>query len=1069
MELHTIRLGDIAIATNDFELFNDFGTQMKSRSPALQTFVIQLCGRGTYIPSKRASRGGSYSAVIESNVVGAEGGQVLTERTIESIKELFTTLKPVVHQTKKEPIPNVPEPESQPMSPAESMAVTHVRAGYEIQLVAAEPLLKDPVAIAWGADGKLWVVEMADYPMGMDGKGKPGGRIKFLEDSNGDGKYDRSTLFLVGISFPNGIMPWRNGILVTAAPEIFYAEDTNGDGRADKREVLFSGFQEGNQQLRVNGLRWGLDNWVYCASGAHHGGYGADRFIKAVKTKTKVSLGSRDFRFLPDTSQIDPQSGPSQFGRNRDDWGNWFGEQNSHPLWHFVLKDHYIRRNPHFAAPDPRKQIVVPRNPKVYPAKAPQKRFHSFQQSGRFTSACSAMIYRDELLFPRNQNQHAFTCEPFHNLVQHNVITDEGVSFATHRDPAEKEIDFFASKDRWCRPVMARTGPDGALWVVDMYRYMIEHPQWLTPEGREELKPFYRHGDDRGRIYRIVKIGTKSRTIPNLNKLKTSELVQVLNSPNGIQRDLATKILQWKNDQSALKPLEQLVKESDNPLGRLHALCTLDGLGLLTPQLLKHALGDQHAGVRRHAIRLAEPLANQNPELITKALHLTTDPDAKVRLQLAYSLGEWSGKENAQALAMLAIANAKAPYLSAAITSSINKKNINKVLLLVLSERQNPEAGRLVGRLLALSVAFGNHQDTLAGLKTIVQIKNVDDLPWQYETVAGLLDALKRHRTSLPKVVSQEGDSEQKLLKQVATLTAHARKTVFNEQASERHRTSAIRLLGRDSDQRTQDIRHLGELLIPQTPPAIQIAIAKHLGTLSDSTIGDVLLSGWKSHGPTLRAEILRLLATRREWLIQLLDAIEQENVSRADINASTRQTLSVYRDKKIRTRITKLLASSGNADRRKVLLAHQNVLKLNGSATRGMIVFKKRCAACHKLDNVGHDIGPNLRSITDRKPSSLLTSILDPSASVDGKYVTYVAVTQAGLTYTGMLASETGNSITLVAQENKKQTILRSQIDEILSTGKSLMPDGLEKDVTHQDFADLIAYIRKPVTASHK
>ncbi|QDV25494.1 PVC-type heme-binding CxxCH protein [Aureliella helgolandensis] len=957
---------------------------------------------------------------------------------------------------------NSPQPDDPPLSPADSLAATLVRPGYEIELVAAEPLVKDPVAIAWGTDGRLWVAEMGDYPLGMDGQGKPGGRIRFLEDTSGNGTYDRSTVFLDGVRFPTGVMPWRDGVLITAAPEILYAEDTNGDGRADKREVLYSGFQEGNQQLRVNGLSWGLDNWIYCASGAHHGGYGADRQLRAVKTNKTLTLGSRDFRFRPDSGELDPQSGPSQYGRNRDDWGNWFGQQNSHPLWHFALQDQYLRRNPHFAPPDPRKQLVGPNNPPVYPAKSPQKRFHSFEQSGRFTSACSAMVYRDELLFPRETTtQHAFTCEPFHNLVQHNVIVEDGVSFTSHRDPAETDTDFFASKDRWCRPVMARTGPDGALWIVDMYRYMIEHPEWLTPEGRKELEPFYREGADRGRIYRVFPTGQKARQIKNLAALDTPELVTALDSPNGPQRDLAGQLLQWRGDKSAAPLLEQMAQQSSNPLGRLHALGTLDGLGMLSPRLVQQALGDEHAGVRRHAILLAEPLAEQQDDLLLAALKLVDDPDAKVRLQLACTLGQWPGRDSAGALAELSSTVAADPYLAAAVTSSINQHNLGDVLTIALAEREDPESGQLVGQLLALSVAFDNRSATLDGLEAILRIDQDADVAWQFETVAGLLDAMERHGTSLAALVREEDDRGQEVLRQVAAFTDLARTTSLNAEASSSLRAAAVRLLARHPDQRAEDLRQLQRLLTPQTPPAIQLAIVRHLGSQSDPAIGEILLAGWRSHAPALRSETLSVLASRSAWLTALLDSIENGQVARADIDATTRQSLLAHRDKAIRARITTLLADASSTDRRKVLLEHQAVLKLAGSPLRGQPVFNKHCANCHKLDGVGHDIGPNLRSLTDSKPSSLLSSILDPSAAVDGKFVTYIVLADDGRTFTGMIASETANSITLVEKENKQHVILRTQIEDIRSTGKSLMPDGLENDITHQDFADLIAYIR--------
>ncbi|MCB1124353.1 MAG: dehydrogenase, partial [Verrucomicrobiae bacterium] len=394
--------------------------------------------------------------------------------------------------------------ESGPLSPEEAMKTIHVPEGYMVELIAAEPLVLDPVAFDWDAEGRLWVVEMADYPLGLGDDQAAGGRIRVLEDVDGDGTMDRSSLYAEGLNFPNGILHWRDGVIVTAAPDVLFLQDTNGDGKADKQEVLLTGLLEGNQQLRANGLRWGLDNWVYVAAGGHHGNYGVDTMVRSTRAGIDVKVGSRDFRFRPDTGELEPQSGPTQFGRNRDDWGNWFGTQNSRPLWHYVLPDHYVRRNPYFSPAETRVLLPNQVNPPVYPAKPPQKRFHNFQQSGHFTSACSGMIYRDGYLLD-DEATNGFTCEPFHNLVQRIRLTHDGVTFHGERAGGENEPDFFASSDRWCRPVMVRTGPDGALWIADMYRYMIEHPQWLPQNGKDELLPHYREGDDKGRIWRVVK------------------------------------------------------------------------------------------------------------------------------------------------------------------------------------------------------------------------------------------------------------------------------------------------------------------------------------------------------------------------------------------------------------------------------------------------------------------------------------------------------------------------------------------------------------------------------------
>ncbi len=955
---------------------------------------------------------------------------------------------------------NNPQAESQPLSPEESLASIHVPDGYEIELVAAEPLVKDPVAIAWDAKGRLWVAEMADYPLGMDGQGKPGGRIRVLEDTSRDGKYDQSTLFLEGLTFPTGLLPWKQGVLITAAPEIIYAEDTDGDGKADMRETLFTGFHEGNQQLRVNGLRRGLDNWIYCASGSHTANYGAESRIQSVTTGEMVAIGSRDFRFRPATGELDPQSGPTQYGRNRDDWGNWFGCMNSHPLWHYALQDHYTRRNPHIAPPDPRHQLILPRNPKVYPAKLPQKRFHNFQQSGRFTSACSAMMYRDRLLFPDDDNQHAFTCEPFHNLVQHFSVREDGVTFVAERTPKEAQYDFFASTDRWCRPVMARTGPDGALWIVDMYRYMIEHPQWLTPEGKEELKPFYRHGENQGRIYRIFPEEKKPREIPNLESLSNDTLVQLLESPNGTQRDLIQELLIQRADSAANPLLIDLLKRSTKPLVRLHALCTLDGLGWRTPEILLFALNDRHPGVQRHALRIAETVAPHHHQVLEAAIQLVKSPNAKVRLQLAYCLGEWPDEHSAAALAQLILQDQANVFLTAAAMSSVSDQNIEIVLQAVLMNNENSLSADLLNQLVEQTLAFGNRAAALDASHFVLDSENAQSTTSQLNFLSGLFKALKLNQTTLEEFIREDA-SAGLLHGQIVKLTSLARKTVADSDASQSLRIAAIPVLARFPQQQSEDLRLLAENLTPQTAPAIQSATIAFLSSFSNAEVAELLLDNWQSHAPSVRTQILSSLLSRSSWLSTLLDQIESGKIAVSEIDVVSRQNMLATKDKKIRARIDALLKTAGDSDRKKVVRQFRAALTLPGNPSVGKTVFKKKCAICHKLENEGYDIGPNLASLTDRKAETLLTSILNPSAAVDSKYMTYTVLTDEGRTFSGVLASETGSSITLVMQENKKQVILRKQIEEIQSTGKSMMPDGLEKETTPQDFADLLSYLR--------
>ena len=1023
-----------------------------------------------------------------------------------------------------QPIPNPP-----PLSPEESLKAAHVREGYELQLVVSEPLVIDPVAIDWGPDGKLWVAEMADYPSGMDNNGQPGGRIRFLEDKDKDGKYETSTVLLNDIPFPTGVMAWGKGIIVTAAPEIFYAEDTSGDGKADIRKTLFSGFREGNQQLRVNGPRWGLDNWIHCASGSHHAGYGADSQILSHGTNQKFAIGSRDFRIRPDEGLIDPQSGPSQFGRNRDAWGNWFGEQNSYPLWHYVLEDPYIRRNSHFAPPDPR-HLMTPSNPPVYAATPPEKRFHSFEESGRYTSACSGMVYLDELLFGAESSsslpttasaeggplrekanelgadqphasrgrdeveksfpeertylrglgvQHTFTCEPFSNLVQHNLLIDDGVSFRLERDPAEADAktDFFASEDRWCRPVMVRTGPDGALWIVDMYRYMIEHPQWLPKEGQDELRPYFRSGDDRGRIYRIVPKTTNSKTgehdgvsdpknFPRLDHLSKTELVASLESSNGWQRDTAQRLLVMAQDKSVVADLELLVTESPQPLARLHALCTLDGLNALTPKIVESALRDDHPGVRRHAVRLTPAARVPLASLVT----MTKDPNAKVRLQLACVAGEFREGLAGKILGELLVLDTD-PYLRAAVISSLNSENIKDVIdrfgAIVQQDAAQHEPG--VTEMPGFSASDRNEFSSIL-FGQVAAIANDDDIirsilmtcdesgkrlySWQMMSLANMLDRLNARRWSVSDHMKPKEHS------QVTAAIQIARRVAADSSAEEILRVAAIPLLLRGSEA-DEDRAVLRSLLSPQIPVSVQEATIRHLGLQSDESVADILLTGWLSHSPLLRTQILTVLSSRGEWVIRLVAQMESGSVAAAEIDASMRQRLLTTRDIAIRERLEKVFTSETSADRKAIMESFQPALKLTGDAARGALMFGKKCANCHKQGGIGHEVGPNLASLTTRTPESLFTAILDPSAAVEAKYLNFVVATTAGRSVIGMLSTETGSSITLLAAEGKTESILRTDIEELRSTGKSLMPDGVEKDLTQQDIADVIEYVR--------
>lgn len=949
-------------------------------------------------------------------------------------------------------------PETQPLTPLESMRKIHVRNGYGFELVASEPLVADPVAIDWGTDGSLWVVEMADYPLGMDGAGSPGGRVRRLEDTDGDGRYDRSTLFAESLNFPTGILTWRDGVIVSAAPEILYLRDTDGDGRADSREVLISGLLQGNQQLRANGLRWGLDNFVYCAAGGHHGEYGTNTTLRSHRAGIDVPVGSRDFRFRPDTGELEPEAGPSQFGRNRDDWGRWFGTQNSRPLWHTVFTDRDLRRNPHLPPANPFHQVVTPVNPPVYPVSAPEKRYHSFEQAGHFTSACSGMIYRDRLLFA--DGMHAFTCEPVHNLVQHNILEDNGVTFRARRDPAGDGTDFFASEDRWFRPVMVRTGPDGALWVVDIYRYMIEHPDWLPENGRAELLPHYRLGENLGRIYRVFPSGAALRTPPRLDRLDTAGLAAALDTPNGWQRDKAHMALLWKA--ASLTPdgrahlvatLAGMAAGHREPLVRVHALGILDGLGGLAPEHLTSAVKDPHPRVREVALTFSQN--RENRELCAAAATLTGNPDPKVRLQLALAAGTWHNHpgEARAILGDIAVRDHDDRFLRAAVLSSA--PGHEAAIAKALAAAGGPALASFADELTALAIARDDRATLAILLTSCLQPAEDFDVS-RMETWAVLTRSLAARGRAWRDL--RQGDDElSAILRGADDLIRFAAGVAHDPSRPEAERIAAARVLTPEADHRDRLIALLTEWLAPQSPGPLQAAAIPLLAATRDAKVPEVLLRAWPGLLPATRTAAVETLLSREPWALAFAQFLADGNPVALD--ASQRSRIQSHPSQRVRELAGR--ASPGLPGRADVVRDYMAALDLPGDRARGKAVFRRLCQSCHQYDGEGVDVGPNLRSVAGHPPAKLLTSILDPNADVQPGFHAYQCRLADGESIYGLITTESGSGITFKLPDGSTRSVLRSSIARLTATGLSLMPDGLEAGLTHQDMADLIHFLR--------
>lgn len=947
-----------------------------------------------------------------------------------------------------------------PKSPKDALASFKLPKGLKVELVASEPLIQDPVAFDWGMDGSLWVAQMGDYPNGLDGHGKPGGCVKHLTDANADGVYDHAETFLKDLPFPTGIKVWREGVLITAAPKILYAEDTDSDGVADKVETLYEGFGEGNQQHRVNGLRFGLDNWLYVGNGDSGGK------VRSLKTGEVVETRGRDLRIQPDLGLIETVSGSTQFGIERDDWGNWFGGNNSNPMWQYVLDQRYLDRNPYVVPPDARVMVSeLPGNAPVYPISRTLGRFNDFHTANRFTSACSPMIYRDDLL-GKEYAGNAFVCEPVHNLVHREVVTQDGVRFKSQRAASEQTSEFFASDDNWFRPVMVRTGPDGGLWIADFYRFVIEHPQWI-PE-HQQRKVDLRAGSDRGRIYRIVP-ESGARPVPNLNKLSTDKLVKVLESPSGTLRDMAHQLLLWKNDESSIAQLEEIIRSSKVAQAKLHGMWILYGLADYGREFNDHAIFpayyDHDPRVVRHALRIVAMLVQNVPEGKKRSVWPDSGPviddwnqfaetsDPLLKMQTAYVLGNWKSRSSGKGLGHILTTANDDPYLIAAAISSLHEHNLETVTDIVLKDLKDKTVPAYI--LPLLQTALGHKRGDLVGRILLAFLPQADSISArELQLAQTLLGGLSSQRSAINGFLKNQAALKDRL----EQYNTAARALALNEDANTNDRGLAIRFLGLGFGESSESLPKLEGLIRLTTPAEVQVAAVEALSQLGGDSSFKSLLQSWQSLTPAVKKVVMAGTERNPARLKLLLAAVEHGTIAATELDVSLRQRLLDHPNPDLRTLARQVLGES--ASRKEILGARESALAVAGDVDRGKPVFEKHCSQCHKVGETGYAVGPDLASLTNRSPQALFLAILDPNAALEDKYAQYVAITTEGVTHNGQLVNETANAITLEAAESKRVELLRSDLEAFRSTGKSLMPEGMEKVLSDQNLADLLAYV---------
>lgn len=966
-----------------------------------------------------------------------------------------------------------------PLSSADSLASFAVADGYVIELVAAEPLVSDPVAMAWDASGRLFVAEMGDYPLGPAAS-----RIRMLRDTNKDGVMDESVIFADGLPFANGLTPSQGGLLVTSAPSIVMLKDNDGDGKADASKVVLTGFGEGNQQLRVNGLTYGLDNWFYGANGR------SDGVIRIAGSNAPgVPLAGRDFRFKD--GRFETVAGMAQFGQCFDDAGERFLSFNTIPVRHAVFQDRDLARNPFAPIGVATHPVEDPADAnRVFARSSPTTRFNR-EPVGYFNASCGLTIERGGI-FPEKDAGAAFACEPLANVVHRRLLVPLGPTFSGKRAEDDKQSEFVASSDPWFHPVNLASGPDGALYIADFYREWVEHPQFVREDLRGGVN--FTKGRGHGRIWRVRPKNKNLLPVADLAALDSAALTRELSHPNAWRRTTAQRLLVERGAKDSVAEVRRQLRESTAPLGRLHALGTLDGLGAAGTAEILLALTDTDFRVRSHAIKLAEPLLPTSSELTSKVAALADDPSARVRFQLARSVSGAKGDAVDKALVRIAIRDSADPWTVAAVKSSfaIAERDRPVTFIRLLAERvaaRATTAGELelaeVAALTAAQLAdqavadsapktevkqgtakagtpsadpaAANKSDAapskdsgLAPLFAWLASPDRRDKPLALAVVLGLSDAKK-----IP-LEKRFGANEK------AAWLAAARRQLDQATTAPATAVVAARLLS--LDQSAEGRASLAKRLAGEQAAEVRLAAIASLARRQTAEDLDLLLGSWDTASPRERAEVLTGLFRAPAGPIRLLTAIEAKTIPQVDLDLESRRRLLESNDAMIKARAAKLFPARSSADREKVIKAALAAMPPTGDPARGREVFVKNCASCHRCGGVGHRVGPELSGLITKSPPQLLEDILDPSRQALPDYTGFLVATKEGEIKTGLLAGESAAAIVLKRQEGIDEVIRRDEIETFRSTGRTLMPDGFEQTISPAQLADLIAFLRNPV-----
>ncbi len=990
-----------------------------------------------------------------------------------------------------------------PLPAEESIKHFVTPENFHLELFVSEPDLQGkPIAMNWDERGRLWVCETIDYPNELRPAGQGRDRIRVCEDTDGDSKADKFTVFAEQLSIPTSLEFCHGGVIVQAGEETLFLRDNDGDGRADQRDVLISGWELGDTHGGVSNFQYGLDNHYWAMQGYNN-------------SKPKYAGGENAFRMGPFRFSINPdatQPSVSQVefirSTSNNSWGLGISEEG-------LIFASTANRVPSVFVPIPNRYYERVRGwtPSLLAdAIAPDHLFNPItdkvrqvDQHGGYTAGAGHALYTARNYPESWWNRVAFVCGPTGHLIGTFVLNRSG---ATYRD--ENMFNLVASDDEWSAPIMAEVGPDGNVWIVDWYNYIVQHNP--TPQGFETGKGNAYESDLRdkkhGRIYRLVYDGDEGQAGASqpakLDSTDVGSWVAALAHPNRLWRRHAQRLIVERGQLDVVPDLLALLQDgsvdsTNNNAAVNHALWTLHGLkaldpgqSTLSPSLLNKLLTHAAAGVRRNTL-LTLPSSEASVAAIV-ASNLVKDKDAQVQLAALMALADMP--PSASAGQLLARLSADATFMQDRFLSEgvicAAAMHADSFLTASLAGQPNREASTQAqsNSLRVVAEHVARNGVAPAALDTLLEKLATAQPDLATATIEGLANGWPRNRNVVVSAAAeraivnllegaQQGTERQAQLPALLRLgsqlgseklTSYAQKfgeslldAIRDSAQAVDLRTRAVAQLLSLVGSRTETVTELVGSIAPQLPPEVSSSIVRGLRSVAVDNVGSELVAAWPKLTPTLRADAVVVLLARSTTALDLLRAIADGKVAMNELSLDQRRTLENHPEREVRVLARQLLESSGvvvSPDRQRVLDDYASAAGTTGNAAAGKLLFTKNCANCHKHAGEGQEVGPDLTGMAVHPKAELMVHILDPNRSVEGNFRRYTLLTLDGQVLTGMLAAESQAAVELIDAEGKRKSISREDIDELISTNLSLMPAGFEQQLKVVDMGDLLEFL---------